>query len=124
MITSLITAAVTPVGPDATSDSLFSLDPFVVTMLLGTLIPAAIALATKASTDAWVKKLLTLILSGVAGVLTVGLQDGGGSLVSVSSLKSAGLAFISAVAAYFGLLRNSEVETKLQEIGPADTGGT
>lgn len=116
----LIATVVTPVGPDAQTDSLFQLDPFVVTMLLGTLIPAAIALITKASTDAWVKKVLTLILSGVAGVLTVGLQDGGGALVSFASLKSAGLAFIAAVAAYFGLLRNSEVETKLQETGPSD----
>lgn len=116
-------AAVTPIGPDAQTDSLFQLDPFIVTMLLGTLIPAAIALITKASTDAWIKKVATLILAGVAGVVTVGLQDGGGALISVDSLKSAGLAFLTAIAAYFGLLRNSEVETQLQAIGPSDPGG-
>jgi len=111
----------TPIGPDSTADSLFNLDPFVVTMILGTLIPALVALVTKASTAAWLKKVLTLALSAVAGLVTVGMIDGGGSVISVDSLKSAFLAFLAAIGSYFGLVRNSEAETKLQEIGPADS---
>jgi len=111
----------TPIGPDSQADSLLELDPFVVTMILGTLIPALVALVTKASTAAWIKKVLTLVLSAVAGLVTVGMIDGGGSIIGVDSLKSAFLAFLAAIGSYFGLVRNSEVETKLQEIGPADT---
>ena len=115
-----LVASVTPIGPDAQTNSLFELDPFVVTMILGTIIPALIAIVTKASTAAWVKKVLTLILSAVAGLLTVGLTDGGGAVVSVDTVKSAFLAFLSALGVYFGLLRNSTVEATLQEIGPSD----
>lgn len=113
---------VTPIGPDSGADSLFSLDPFLVTMILGTLIPALISLVTTASTAAWIKKALTLALSAVAGVITAGMIDGGdgSTWIGVDALKSAGLAFITSMAAYFGLLRNSETERKLQAIGPAD----
>jgi hypothetical protein len=98
-------ATATPVGPDATSDSMFNLDPFTVSIILGFIIPIVNGILTKASTPAWVKGVVTLFLSAVSGLLTVGLTDNGGAVFSQATLKSAVLAFGIAVASYYSVWR-------------------
>jgi hypothetical protein len=97
----------TPIGPDAQqADSAFlDLSPFLVTTILGTIIPLITGLLTKLSTPAWVKAVLTAALSTVAGALNVSLVDGGGAVVSQSTVISAVLTFIVAVATYAGFWR-------------------
>lgn len=76
---------ITPVGPDAQqADSAFlDLSPFVVSTILGVLIPLITGILTKVTTPAWVKAVGTIILSGIAGLINVSLVDGGGDRKSV-----------------------------------------
>lgn len=109
----------TPVGPDAQTDSLFGLDPFIVSSLIGVLIPFLVAFVTDATISAGFKKLLTAILAAISGVITVGATDGGGAIISVSSLKAAALTIFAAASTYILGLRNSKTEAKLQAVGPS-----
>lgn len=97
----------TPVGPDAQqADSAFlNLSPFVVSTILGTVIPLITGFVTKLTTPAWVKAVITAVLSGVAGLINVSLVDGGGAVISQSAFVSAVLTFIVAVATYAGIWR-------------------
>lgn len=105
----------TPVGPDAQqADSAFlNLSPFVVSTILGTVIPILTGILTKATTPAWVKTVLTLLLSAVVGLINVSLVDGGGAVISQSALVSAILAFIVAIASYVGIWRPNGVTSSL-----------
>lgn len=96
-------SAVTPVGPDTTADSAFSLDAFTVTFILGSLIPLVNGLVTKLTTSSAVKAIVTIVLSGIAGLVNVSLTDGGGAVISQSALKSAILTLIVAIAMYAGV---------------------
>lgn len=110
---------VTPVGPDVTTDSLLDLDPFIVTSIIGTIIPFLVALVTDATVSAAFKKFITAVLAAVGGIITVGATDGGGAVVSWSSVKAALLTIGAAAASYVLWLRNSKTEAKLQAVGPA-----
>lgn len=118
---SLATAAAgdPPVGIDSKVDSLLNWDPHVVGFFLGAVIPYLIAVVTGLTTPAWIKKSLAIVLSVVAGVVTVSQIEGGGAIISVATLKSAMWALVSALIVYWTTLRNSVVETKLQEIPPS-----
>lgn len=107
-----------PVGPDAKVDSLFDLDPFMVEIIGGTLIPFLVAFVSSPNTKAWVKKAATIVLSAANGMLTVGMTEGGGSVISVASVKAAVLTAMSALLAYWITIRNSATETKLVTAGP------
>lgn len=102
---------ITPVGPDAQqADSAFlDLSPFVVSTILGVLIPLITGILTKVTTPAWVKAVGTIILSGIAGLINVSLVDGGGAVISQSAFVSAVLTFIVAVATYAGFWRPTGV---------------
>lgn len=94
----------TPVGPDAqqVDSALFNLSPFIVSSILGTLIPLVTGLLTKITTPAWVKAVITAALSAVAGLINVSLVDNGGAVVSQSAVVSAVLTFVVAVTTYRG----------------------
>lgn len=93
----------TPVGPDAVqADSVLNLPPYVVSLLLGALIPLLTGLLTKVSTPSWVKYGVTSLLSAVAGLVNVSLTDGGGAVISWSSVSSAAVTWIIANVAYQG----------------------
>lgn len=115
----MASAATTPIGPDSTANSLLDLDPNAVGFILGAAIPFIVALVTGTATAAWIKKSLTIILSAVAGLITVSQVDGGGAVISAASFKAAAWSLVSALVVYWTTLRNSEAEAKLHEIGPA-----
>jgi hypothetical protein len=110
---------VTPVGPDAQTDSLFDLDPFYVTAIIGVIIPFLVAFVTDSTIAPAFKKFLTTILAAIGGIITVGATDGGGAVISGSAVKAAILTIFSAGATYVLYLRNSKVEEKLQAVGPS-----
>jgi hypothetical protein len=108
-----------PVGVDSQVDSLFSLDPFVVEILLGSAIPFVIAFLTNQNIVAWFKKLLLAALSAISGMITTAaVSDNGDSIISVASLKAAAIAFLMAAGVYSAVVRNSNTEAKLQTVGP------
>lgn len=114
---------ITPVGPDAqqADSAVLNLSPFVVSTILGTLIPILTGLLTKLTTPAWVKTVLTLLLSAVAGLINVSLVDGGGAVISQSAVISAVLTFVVAVATYVGIWRPTGVTSSL--VTHVDTNG-
>lgn len=95
---------VTPVGPDAqqADSAVLNLSPFIVSSIIGFLIPVVTALLTKATTPAWVKALSTAALSAIAGAINVSLVDGGGAVISQSTVVSAMLTFGAAIVSYVG----------------------
>lgn len=111
-------AVTTPVGPDAQVDSLLTLDPFLVTAMMGTLIPILVGFFTKASTSPAVKAVALAVLSTVGGMVNVAATDGGGAVISEDMVKSAFLTFIAAVAIHFGVLRPTGVTAVVQDAGP------
>lgn len=93
----------TPVGPDAvTADSVLNLPPYVVSLILGALIPLVTGLLTKVTTPSWVKYAVTSLLAAVAGLVNVSLTDGGGAVISWSAVASAAVTWIIANVAYQG----------------------
>ena len=111
----------TPVGPDADANSLFELDAYTVTILLGFAIPLINGLVTKATTSTKVKAILTLVMSAVAGVVNVSLTDGGGAVFSQDTIKSAFLTLIISITTYLGVFKPLELTsspvTKVDENG-------
>lgn len=112
----------TPVGPDAvTTDSALSLPPYVVALILGTLIPLVNGVVTKLTTSSTVKAIVTLVLSAIAGIVNVSLVDGGGAVVSWSTLNAAAITFIVAIATYTGVWKpmgvTSSPVTRVDETG-------
>lgn len=108
----------TPVGPDAESDSLLNLDPFIVSSVIGIIIPFIIAFVTDSSVSVWFKRFLTAVLAAIGGIITVGATDDGGAVISESAVKSAILTIIAAGTTYLLAVRNSKAEAKLNEVGP------
>lgn len=124
-------AAVTPIGPDAQNDSVLSLDPFMVTIIFGLLIPIVNGIVTKASTPSGVKAILTIILSAVAALINNAATEGGGAVISEQTLKSWGLQLIVSITMYAGLYKplgvsstpNSDGTARLANVGVTDKGG-
>jgi len=103
-------AADPPVALNSETDTdAFSLSPIIVTMILGTLIPLLNGIVTKVSTSAQVKVVLGLLLSAVAGIITVSITPGGGAVIGEQALVAAGLTFATTVVTYLGLWKPLEV---------------
>lgn len=116
-------AAVTPVGPDSTADSAFSLDPFTVSLLFGTLIPIVGGVLLKNSLSGTFKAIVNLVLSALAAVINVSLTEGGGAIVSESTLKSTGLTFLVSIATLYGVWKPTGVDAELKaNVGFTDKG--
>lgn len=110
----------TPVGPDAQANSLFELDPFTVSALLGTIIPILVGLVTKVSTSSAMKAILNALFSGVAAIINVSVIDGGGAIISQSTVKSAALTFLVSIATYYGIWKPTGVAAQAQAVGVRD----
>jgi hypothetical protein len=91
----------------------FELSPLAVSVILGTLLPIITGLLTKLNARDWVKGLVNLVLSAVAGVITANLVVGGGAVVSDETLILAGISFVTSVASYFGFYQNVNLNAKL-----------
>lgn len=112
---------VTPVGVDTTVNvdlGFIELDAFLVQLIAGVVIPYLIAFVSQPTTPAWIQKTSTIVLSAVAGLITVGLNDAGGSVISVEAVKAAAQTAVLAIAAYFLTVRNSKTEAALTAAGP------
>lgn len=113
--------AVTPVGIDTSVNvdlGFIELDAYLVQLIAGIVIPFLIAYFSAPGVKPWLAKTATIILGAITGLITVGMNDAGGSVISVEALKAAAQTASLALVAYFLTIRNSAVEARLNEAGP------
>jgi hypothetical protein len=98
---------ITPVGPDAQAvdTALFNLSPFIVSFILGALVPLVTGILTKLNTPSKVKAWVAVALDAVVGLVTVSMVDGGGAVISQSAVVAAVLAYFASQTSYTGFWR-------------------
>lgn len=106
-----------PIGPDAQADSVFSLDPFTVTILFGLVIPLVNGVVTKVSTPSSVKAIITIVLSAVAAIINTSITESGGAVFSQQTLKSWALQLVVSIVTYLGVFKPLEVTSSLTKDG-------
>lgn len=95
-------------------DTVVTLDPQVIAGVVGTLIPILVGLLTKLDAPRGLKAVANAFLSALSGVL-VTVLDGDGSFVVGEFLTSAGIAWITSVATYYGLYKPTGTAQKVQD---------
>lgn len=95
--------------------TVFTLDALLVSTLLGTVLPILVGLVTKLNAASWVKGVSLLFLSAVTGLISTSTTLDGTAVFSKESLILALIAWVTAVATYFGLLKPAEVTAVVQE---------
>ena len=84
-------------------------------LLVGLMIPLLVGLVTKEVTSSGIKGLLNALLSAVAGVLTV-VIDNGGSWAFTQDMITVGVnTFLISIAAYYGVYKPTGASQKVQE---------
>jgi hypothetical protein len=96
-----------------TSETSVELSPFLVTLIIGTLLPIATGLLTKLNASDKVKGTVNLFLAAVTAIISQNLVEGGGAIFSEDTLLMGLLAFIASVAAYHGFWQNINIDEKL-----------
>jgi hypothetical protein len=87
---------VTPVGPDAAAvDAILNIPPYIVATFMGAIVPLIIGYLTKPTHPAWVKIGGNAVLTLLVGIITVATVDGGGAIISWSTLSAAVIAWVS-----------------------------
>lgn len=86
---------------------------FTVTLIVGHVIPLAVALVTRLDASAWLKQLITAVLSAATGLLVTATQLDGTAVVGRESLLLALGSLVTAQAAYVALWRPHAVNAKL-----------
>lgn len=123
LVAAPVSASAVPVGPDAHADSVLSLDPFMVTVIAGTLIPILGGVVLKQSTSGTVKSLVNLVLSAVASIVNVSTTEGGLVVISEDVIKSTALTFIISIATLYGVWQPTGIDAKLKAtVGNTDGG--
>lgn len=90
-----------------------TLSAFIVTLLVGYVIPLATALLTKVSASAGVKQFVTALLAAINGfVVTATMQDGT-AVFSKQSLLFAILSFITANVGYVAGWKPHAIDSKV-----------
>jgi hypothetical protein len=92
------------------------------TFIIGTVLPAVVALVTKRFADSVVKASVLVLLSVVAGAL-LQIQKSGGEFDLVETLVSVFMTFITAVSMHFGLLKAVKLTGSEGRIARAVPGG-
>lgn len=82
-----------------------SLTPLVVTMLSGLVIPILVGYITKSGAAPQVKQVATILLAGVAALLTSSTLADGSAVFSLETLLLAAMAWLVSIASYLGVYR-------------------
>jgi predicted membrane-bound dolichyl-phosphate-mannose-protein mannosyltransferase len=90
----------------------------VVSVLLGTFYPLAVALVTKKSTNPAVKAWLLAALSAASGFGFEFVNDG--NFRWDQALLTSVVTFVTAVSTYYGLWKPTTVAAKVAAVGPHD----
>jgi hypothetical protein len=103
----------------------FTIPDFWLSIIIGSVLPALVALVTSRVADKWIKSVLLIALSAVTGVL-LEIQAGGGAFSWKQALTTAAVTFASGVVAHFGALKPLGVTGSngvIQSAVPAGVGG-
>lgn len=82
-----------------------ALTPIVVTMLSGLGIPIIVGIVTKSGAAPQVKQVVTIVLAGVAALITSSTLADGSAVFSLETLLLAAMAWLVAIASYLGVYR-------------------
>jgi hypothetical protein len=96
-------------------DTTLTVDPMVVSILIGTVLPIVVGLVTKLKASSRLKALLLLTLSAVQGLIVNSTLGDGAAVLSADTLLVAAIGWVSAVASYYGLLTPTGVSPKVNE---------
>ena len=92
---------------------MFELDPAVLGILVGTVLPIVVGVVTKQVRSGAVKSSLLALLSGLTGALNVAINEGG--VFTKETIVAAAITWVTAVATYYGFLKPSGVSPKVNE---------
>lgn len=82
-----------------------ALTPIVVSMLSGLVIPIVVGIVTKSGARPQVKQVATILLAGIAALITSSTLADGSAVFSVETLLLAAMAWLVAIASYLGVYR-------------------
>jgi hypothetical protein len=111
-------------------DSVIVISAPVVTLLVAVIIPIVNGIITKYTLPTWIKGFITLAMNTVVSMITTAASNTGAAVLSLQTLMTAAVGFITSVAMYSGIYRpanltSSTVDGKLSPesgIGPASSG--
>lgn len=92
--------------------AVFLVDVAALSFVLGTIIPALVALLTKSGAHPGIKAVLNALLTAIAGVVSLAIIDEG-QIVFSQALSSIAMVWFSSVATHYGLLRPTGVSRAL-----------
>lgn len=92
---------------------MLEIDPAVLSIALGTVLPILVGIITKQFRSGAVKSSLLALLSAVSGAATVAINDGG--VLTKETIIAAAITWVTAVATYVGFLKPSGVSPKVNE---------
>lgn len=94
-------------------ETTITLAPLVVVLLVGTFIPILVGIVTKLDASPALKQVLTIVLSGIAGLLNTAVVADGSAVFSVETLLLAGATWLTAIATYAGVYGSARTNDHL-----------
>ena len=95
-----------------------TLDAQAIAIIVGVLLPLATAFLTKVGASGRLKALVNLLLCGVTGVVAVLTTNAGHTVTVREFVLAIGTAFISAIAAHYGLWKPTGASPAVQAATP------
>lgn len=119
ILSALLVAAVT-IATEVT------LAPIVVALLSGLIIPVLVGIVTKSGASAQLKQAVTIVLAGVAALITSSTLADGSAVFSLETLLLAVMSWLVAIASYLGVYRPQNLNDRTAPnfgLGAVDTTG-
>jgi hypothetical protein len=101
----------------AVHDTVLKLDPRLLQIGSGILIPLVVGFITKVHAPKWLKAVLNLVLSAIAGALSTALASNGNVLLSTWALGII-QTFVTSIVSYYGLWKPSGAAAAVQGVAP------
>lgn len=93
--------------------TLFTISPFVTTLIVGHVVPLLTALLTKVEASAGVKQLTTAVLSAISAFIVNATTIDGSASFSSETLTIAILTFLTANISYVALWKRHAIDAKV-----------
>lgn len=103
-----------------------TLAPLVVSMIVGLAIPLVVGLVTKSGASAQLKQVVTILLAGIAALITSSTVADGSAVFSLETLLLTGMTWLVSIASYLGVYRPLNANDHLapdRGLGVVDTTG-
>ena len=93
--------------------TLFTISPFLTTLIVGHILPLLTALATKVEASATVKQLVTAVLSAASAFIVNATTIDGSATFSGETVAIAILTFLTANVSYVALWKRHAIDSKV-----------